>query len=214
MATDNPAERLLAILQAGTKLDRNGSCRQAWANLLDAEPHSPALQSRLGLVMQLPALTIAELQTRKPELGDQVWQHWHSQIAAAFAQQQIDGHWKSFISLIDANSLAMLAMVSSLLELPGARRLDGDQIAELKARLDELYQEVIESDLPPDLLAYVTGALRRLRAVVDEYRLRGALPILEAVYQATGELAWNPQIRGKMGPGQSSLNCWPPPRTW
>lgn len=59
MIGDNPAARLLAILELGIQQDQNIKCRDIWRKLLNVEGGDDALlMSRLGKVMELPQQAI------------------------------------------------------------------------------------------------------------------------------------------------------------
>ncbi len=61
MDFDNPAYRLLTILEEGKKLDASISCRQAWSKLLAVPVDSPELFVRIGKVMELPSLIVSAI---------------------------------------------------------------------------------------------------------------------------------------------------------
>ena len=67
MHSDNPAARLLKILQDGQKIQVDARCRDVWHKLLDVETSDAALlMSRLGKVMELPNLIINDIRVNYP----------------------------------------------------------------------------------------------------------------------------------------------------
>jgi len=54
MNYDNPAERLLSLLERGKAKAPATNCRTVWEELLEVNGDSPLLMARLGKVMELP----------------------------------------------------------------------------------------------------------------------------------------------------------------
>lgn len=93
---DNPAQRLLDILEAGKTLPDAQNCRKAWIELLDAEENNEQhLLSRLAKVMELPGRI---LQVRRDHFstlrGNSI--HWKTCVDRAFVSQSLNSNWQSF----------------------------------------------------------------------------------------------------------------------
>lgn len=185
---DNPASRLLNILVAGKKTPVDKACRAVWQQLLGAE-NEALLMSRLGKAMELPHQIITSLQEYYPGRTP-TWQHWSGQVNRAFMQQNLNGQWTTFISLIDDHSITYLGMSADLLanrDQIGA--IAPDQAEELRRDLSAIVNEVLASDLERSLKLYVCRYLRMLITSIEEYKITGALPILDAVDAAVGHTA-------------------------
>jgi hypothetical protein len=191
---DNPASRLLNILVDGKKIAADKPCRGAWQQLLGVEEEA-LLMSRLGKVMELPHQIIALLQEHYPGRTAS-WQHWNTQVSAGFMQQNLNGQWNTFIGLIDAHSMTYLSMSADLLaNRDQVQTIAQDQAEELRRELQEILAEVLKSDLERSLIIYVSRYLRMLITSIDEYKITGALPILDAVDAAVGHTAVDPKYK-------------------
>jgi hypothetical protein len=195
MSHDNPANRLLSILEAGGKLNKKTVCREAWGSLLDASGNSALLMSRLGKLMELPALIIESLKDNYPNRGN-TWAHWEVQVNRAFTTQNLDGHWETFINHIDGTSLTLLRLSSDLIEAKSPQEtLSEEGLAGLRLKLTELAEDILASDLDHDLKKYLVRALRRLVNAIDEYQITGGAEILDAVEATIGHAAVSPAYR-------------------
>lgn len=189
MQYDNPAARLLAILQEGKGIAPGTPCHEAWRKILQTASNTPLLMSRLGKVMELPQETIQALQDAFPTLEGS-WQHWNGQVNLAFTRQNLQNDWNSFIGHIDTHTLTYLHMSVQLLEgRSTTKSIASEEILAVRERIQELYSEVISStEIEPEVKKYLVRYLRKLLVSIDEYRLTGALPILESVETMVGHI--------------------------
>lgn len=180
MDYDNPAARLLAILEAGTKNDANKSCRQTWHELLGTGNSQALLMSRLGKLFALPEQITQAIDDNFPGHRKNST-HWESQVNHAFLAQELNGKWGSFIGHIDSHTISYLGLTAELLQTKAnTKTIADDQMLEVRNKLEELYQDVLTSDLETDIKTYLIRYLRQILTSIDEYFLTGALPILEA----------------------------------
>lgn len=185
MQYDNPAARLLSILQEGKKIDPATMCRDAWNKILGTQS-PPQMLSRLGKVMELPQLTIQQLQEHFPH-HVQTWTYWSQQVNSAFIQQNIGGNWNSFITLIDVHTINYLQMSSDLLQSKATTKLIlGDEIAPIREKLDSILRDLPNAEIPDEIKKMLLRQIQLLIASIDEYRITGALPILDEVFATIG----------------------------
>uniref|UniRef100_Q47D46 Uncharacterized protein n=1 Tax=Dechloromonas aromatica (strain RCB) TaxID=159087 RepID=Q47D46_DECAR len=180
MDYDNPAARLLAILEEGQQKDANQNCRQTWNELLKTGNDHAVLMSRLGHLFALPEQITQAIDDNFPTHRKNCT-HWESQVRNAFYAQVLNGNWSSFIGQIDSHTISYLGFTAELLQTKAnTKSIADDQILEVRAKIDELYQEVLTSNIPSEVKTYLTRYLRKILNSIDEYFLTGALPILEA----------------------------------
>ena len=186
MNYDNSAARLLALLEEGKKKPANHKCKSTWEELLQCSGDDPLLMSRLGKVMELPSQVILSLQESFPEQGD-TWNHWVNQVNTAFMVQNLHANWDSFIAHIDIHTITYLKMSASLLEQKTNTKLIAeDDLKGIREKLDSILSEVISSTGSDDVKKYLVRNLRKLIVSIDEYRLTGAFPLLDAVETSIG----------------------------
>jgi hypothetical protein len=186
MNYDNPAVRLLAIINEGKGHSVEANCRKVWEKILRVENNNPLLMSRFGNVMELPEAAINAIRDNYPNQGN-TWSHWESQVNGAFMSQDLNGQWQSFIGRIDGHTITYLTVAADLLHAKSnTKAILGDEVSALRDSLNEILSTVISGDLPEDVKKFVVRNIRKILLSIDEYSITGALPILDAVESTLG----------------------------
>lgn len=195
MNNDNPAARLLSILEKGKQLPLNTNCRIAWQRLLMVENDIALLMSRLGKIMELPEQIILALQEGFPNQKN-TWSHWSTKVNAGFMQQHLNSNWDSFINHIDDHSITYLALAADLLQSKSnTKTISDDEIKSVRGKISQIYEEILTADLPDEVKKYLIRYLRKILIGIDEYYLTGALPLLDAVDTMLGHAAIDTNYR-------------------
>lgn len=180
MEYDNPAARLLSILEAGKNLPGSGACRKTWHHLLQTDGSHSLLMSRLGKLFELPRQIEQDLQDNFPDHVKHA-RHWSSQVETAFMSQNLLGDWGSFIGHIDAHTISYLSLTAELLQTrANTKTIADDSIHEIRERLSAIYDEVLAAEIPDEVRVYLVRYIRSILNSIDEYFLTGALPVLAA----------------------------------
>ena len=199
MIGDNPAARLLAILELGIQQDQNIKCREIWRKLLNVGSGEDALlMSRLGKIMELPEQTIQIIRKDLPNQKD-TYRHWSAQVHKAFSEQNLNSAWQTFRQHIDPHTLTYLRLTADLIQMKSSTSiLTGVNIQELKSKIDELLTEVLSSELDSEIKQHIARYLQKILISIDEYRISGALPIIESVEGAFGHAFFDESYRHAM----------------
>lgn len=187
MLSDNPAARLLKIIEEGEGKSGGMNCRDVWHDLLgvDHEDHA-LLISRLGKVMELPEQIIRNIQENYPNQNS-THKHWSTQVNTAFMQQNLNGHWQEFIQHIDSHTIDFLSMSADLLDMKETTQLISEtDISDIRIKIDELLTETIEIDIDSEFKKYIVKYLRKIVIAIDEYNISGVIPISEAIESTLG----------------------------
>lgn len=187
MHTDNPAGRLLHILQEGKKKQTSLACKAIWAELLDVKPDNLALlMSRLGKVMELPEQIINQIKIHYPNQNN-THKHWSAKVNTAFAQQNLNGKWSEFINHIDSHTIDYLSMSVDLLDVKEKTKILSDkELTEIHKKISDLVTEILKMELDENFKKYVLKFLRKVLTAIEEYKISGASPILEAMESTLG----------------------------
>ncbi|WP_151174267.1 hypothetical protein [Sulfuricurvum kujiense] len=199
MIHDNPAERLLKILQDGKNENVNAPCRAVWARLLNVEITDHALMmSRMGKVMELPNQIISELKEKFPNQSN-TYEHWSKQLSHAFLLQNINDKWDTFIKHIDNHSIAYLQLSANLLQSKSIISLiEKEKLNEIREKIDNLYKEIIETDLDEKVKEFLLRAMQKILVSVDEYNISGSIPIMDSIDMVFGHMVVNDEFRNEM----------------
>lgn len=195
MKYDNPAARLLSIIEIGRSIPPNQICREAWQQLLNVQDNNALLMSRLGKVMELPGLAINQIKEMYPEQGD-TWSHWSSQVNTGFMSQNLNATWSTFIGNIDTHTITYLRMSASLLEAKSNTNTISDaDLQEIITKIKSLCDDIIESDMNDDIKKYLLRYIGKLVIALDEYKITGAISLLESIETTIGHAHIHPQYK-------------------
>lgn len=188
MNYDNPAARLLTLLEAGKTKNKHENCRVVWQQLLEVENNNPLLMSRIGKAMELPELTIQAIREQYPNQTN-TWAHWETQVNNAFMEQNLNSQWTTFIQHIDAHSINFLRLSADLLQAKSnTKTMTDEELSKLRDNLHEIYSEIINAEIDEEVKKYLVRNLRKLITSIDEYKLTGALPLLDTIESTIGHI--------------------------
>jgi len=187
MNLDNPARRLVTILEAGKRIKIDAPCKTAWAQLLGVDPHSHELFARMAKVMELPSLAFQALTDADPS-DAQDCNHWRAQLNNAFSQQNLSSNWQTFIGHIDQHSVTYLKMHAKILDLGSSRHaINPAELGKARAELDDILKNVLASeDIELAPKKYLVRNLRKLITAIDEFHLTGSEAIFDAIEVTIG----------------------------
>jgi len=197
--SDNPAARLLKILEDGKKISPNANCKNTWHDLLNVDQNEPALlMYRLGKVMELTDLIIREIKDNYPNQSNS-HKYWSTKVNTAFMQQNLNGEWKAFIAHIDEHTISFLNMSTDLLDNKSTTQLmNEDDIKDIRIKIDELLREVIDMNLNAEFKIYIVRYLNKIITAIDEYHISGVVPISEAIEVTLGHAFVDESYRNQM----------------
>ncbi|MCM2317904.1 MAG: hypothetical protein NDI93_01075 [Pseudomonas sp.] len=187
MIGDNPAARLLAVLEEGIKVEQTIKCRDVWHTILKTEKSEEALLfSRIGKVMTLPDQTLQIVKANFPNQA-RTCTHWITAVGRAFSEQNLNGQWQTFRQHIDRHTIDYLGLTADLIQTKNPTELlTNETIVEFNEKIQALLDEVLESDLTDEIKFQVSKYLSRIITSINEYRITGASPILDSIEGAFG----------------------------
>ncbi|WP_282808201.1 hypothetical protein [Hafnia alvei] len=202
---DNPAQRLLDLLEQGTKHRRAENCREVWQHLLQTggmEEHH--LLTRLAHTMALPGRIIQVREDNFSTLRGKS-NHWKSCIDKAFVSQTLNGEWNTFWQHIDDRTLTELAMLSDLFETRGAHAvIAAEEINDLLTRITQLRHEIRESGLSSTLKTLLLKQLSQIQEALESYSISGVEPVMDAIQSTLGLAVMHPEYRKEISKGAGS----------
>lgn len=187
MKTDNTAGRLLNILIEGRKYSGSDTTQEVWNKLLNIEDNNLALlMSRLGKIMELPNQIIDDINNYYPN-QEVSYIHWNQAVIKAFASQDLNGQWYTFIDHIDDHTTNYLTTSVLLLDNKENTKLLSDkEISDIKININILIDDIINLDIDNSFKKYMTKYLTKIIISIDEYKITGVSPILESLEVTLG----------------------------
>lgn len=202
---DNPAVRLLAILDEGktlvAKYVKNPNSltgKQAWKNILKIEESSTIevhclLLRRLGKVMELPSEIVERVKECHPG-HEQTCNYWVNRVTNGLIKQNLDAPFSNFIGTIDDHCINYLTLTSTLLDQSLNNKVIGsDELLSIRTQFLDIYKEILSSQEidNENMRRYLLKYLKNLINVIDEYFITGAEPILDEIQSAIGHAYLN-----------------------
>ena len=199
MIGDNPAARLLSILEEGKSYKAHESCRSVWQKIFKITDNNDSiLMSRLGKSMELPNDIITILNRDFPnQKGTYI--HWSNQVNTAFFRQNLNDVWNSFNSHIDDHTLTYLRLNADLIQTKTPTSLiEPIKLKETRDKVSQLLNELIENNLPLDVKDYLARSLHKIIQAIDEYRISGATPVMDAIDGTFGHAFFNEEYKNTL----------------
>lgn len=202
---DNPAQRLLDLLEQGKKYPTNHNCRTVWQQILQVEGmEEQHLLTRLAHAMALPGRIIQVREDNFSTLRGKS-NHWKNHIDKAFVSQNLNSDWSTFWSSIDDRTLTELGMLSDLFETRGAHAgIAADEIDALLERITQLRSEIRESGLSATMKTLLLKQIAQIHDALESYSISGIEPVMDAVQSALGLAVLHPEYRNEISKGTGS----------
>ncbi|UUA72424.1 hypothetical protein [Cellvibrio sp. QJXJ] len=187
MKLDNPAARLLTILEQGIELQNEMGCRKAWCQLLNVPKGENAmLMGRIGKVMSLSTDIIENLKN----IGDvkiDRYLHWVEPLETAFINSNLNSPWSTFKSHINVHVINYLSMTSDLLSHKNAESIISEpSLDSILLNTRALIDEVRDSNLPDHIKKFMIKQLHEICLAVEEHSICGSESVSRAVNAAFG----------------------------
>ncbi|NMZ20184.1 hypothetical protein HBO08_24555 [Pseudomonas rhodesiae] len=186
---NNPTGRLFDILEDVRSKPNAYSSRKVWASAFDCDPSNTG--EILGSLADLIRLVAeAKEATVKFIPGDvALFLAPFPKIESMLSRVHFDATWEQSRAHLDDNTMSGLAFGNhALTPFYGKNVLREDSIAEFIAQLNELLQQCLASDLPPELQKLFMKNLEGLRHALMAYRISGARGLEAELDRAVGSL--------------------------
>jgi len=179
---NNPAARLLNILEQGGKKPKDKNCRLVWCELLNIDPNDKVmLFGRLGKVIALSSDIVDELQ-KIDGVNVERYMHWAKPLENAFFESTLSGQWHQFNKHVNEHVFNYLTMTSDFLSYrapqPILPKTDLDKIVD-GAR--KLLDEIKQSDLTTEIKEYMIKQLQKICIAADEYQITGSKYVVDVI---------------------------------
>jgi hypothetical protein len=206
---NNPAERLLRLLQAVKKRPKNSKIGATWMELLGVPDNDKSLLlRRLGQVLELPATIRARFELLE-EYDQKIYLKWLPAVETVFSILNLDATVENLTKHYDGETLYGLVVCSDILSrMRPEKVLDERQLKKLHDDIQSLMEEVLASDIDEALKRYMFEHLQTVDLAIQEYRISGSRPLQKAVEATLGSLAMHPEIYEKTRKTKEGGKFW------
>ncbi|WP_070095963.1 hypothetical protein [Pseudomonas sp. NBRC 111139] len=198
MTNDNPASRLLAILESIHDTPPNTPCKNAWCSALGIDDGNDSdLMIRLSQLMGTSVEAVLLMNERFPALKPQTSQ-WHVHLVTALTSQQLGSNINTFVNGYPRKHNDFLKVMDQMIGISAPTEIDTSLINEFRASISKLINETLESDLEDKVKNYLAKALRKILSALDDYRLTGIIPVVESIELVAGHMFTDSKFRASM----------------
>lgn len=193
MIYDNPAAALQSILEKGLGENREEQCLAVWHRLLNVTPEDQGgVIGKLAVFMELPRRTEVIVRTSFKNQTKYI-DKWAKPIENAFFNQSLSGKWATFINHIPEHCIANLGLTAELIQVRlGANLMAEDDLNKIISLVSELIKDIDMSPLDVSLKSYLGRELSELQQIIRNYKISGAIPILQKTESLIGHSLLDP----------------------
>jgi hypothetical protein len=206
----NPAARLHAILTRAKNVPAADKMVDGWRRSLQLpqEMDDFTVMSKVGRVFTLPDLITKEIE-RFNDLEFDLYLGWRKDLGDAFRHVNFRTQFSQFSGKISTSLLMNIRFCAHELEkrIP-EKQLSPEQVVELREAVWTLYNEVLKSELPPQLLRYALDHLFLIIEALDNYEITGAAGIELALNAVIGSVITQRDVAKKFSESDMGDKFW------
>jgi hypothetical protein len=184
----NPAARLFSLINEASRspVRPNRITRQAWAQVLGADPNSSEFLLRfVGLTelldktkQQIMQLNIGTTEISQLEV-----------LRKALNPGFLDTAWDQNVKRFSPTATVYLSTCADILgKFMPEREIPGETLKELQQELEELQHRILESEHETALKTFLLRQIEKARVAIFQYRLHGIKPLEDAVESVLGAM--------------------------
>lgn len=194
MSINNPAGRLLRILQEGRTKPEDIRVSSVWAELLEVPADDfPELLRRIGLVQQLPYLIRNEIYALN-DIDTELHLNWLPKVELAFSSAHLRSPWRNFINHIDDSTILGLSFCDDKLARKEKSGFTRESVHEFSQEAEEIRGAILKSDLEEPVHQFLLRQVELLKQSLDDYELRGPEAISDALQLTIGSITINQNV--------------------
>jgi low affinity Fe/Cu permease len=201
--------RLLNIIEKAVAIKLNTRCIDAWTNILEVKNNQPLLFKRLGIVMTLPLEAKNELLKIKDIKNKNPYLKWEQPINYAFINQNLSSDWASFARNITPDVIDNLVIATDMVKFKNPEvSLEQTKIDELKKDFANIKNEINDSDIDLSLKNFMLLRIEDIINSLEEYKIKGIIPLKDALHVSIGELVINGDLATKSNHNKLTHKFW------
>jgi hypothetical protein len=192
---DNPAGRLLRIVNDLKQIEKNIIADAAWASVLGVDvSDTGSLLHGIGATLQLGQDTIEAI--KKLNVNHDLYIGHVNQILRAFQKMHLGARIFDTMNNVKQEDIVGLSFCDERLSIEAPEKtLNENDLKKIHEDIMSLIDEVIEGDIDEYLRQYLLDKLDLLRQAVQLYNISGVKPIESAINDIFGSVVLNEKIK-------------------
>ena len=182
---NNPAGRLLNIIEEGKRQPLDKAIYEIWSILLSVPPNNiTLLLKRLAYVVSL----IDEIEHRIKSVNDinhDIFLEWMHNARSAFKDLNLHRPWRFFIESFDEKVIYGLKICADILSRKKPERIvDENLLLDIMEEVDSLITQINDSNFDYNLKDFLLEKLLNIKYALEEYKIKG-IKSLENIINST-----------------------------
>lgn len=192
----NSALRVFRILEHTTKLNGDKTALQIWGEVFGISETN--LPKKAILVVEMLGILYEEIEMSHEKMRFTSFSSTHYEPVFTNLYKIIDvsnlqASWRQNYQYLTERVLSMLHMFSEVIENEEVP-IPEDDIASLSTLLSEFKNEILNSNLPKEVLFFILEQVRIIEKAIKSYPIAGKKVFTEAFIKAASDLAINTEI--------------------
>jgi len=185
--TDNPAKRLLEILNTARGIPENMVISAVFGQIFGF-PHTDKVTFYRAIGYLNNLVDQIEFRVRQlPSINHELYLRDIPSLRAVISPNGISDQWGNYCQPLKYGALTSLEFcVDELSKSHDEVVVSDQQLTELKVQIEALHKSVLQADLDMDLKAVIIDMIMTIRLSIDFYRIQGADGIKRAVVYCAG----------------------------
>jgi len=175
---------------------------------LAAQTDDFLVMSKVGRVFTVPEIIAKEI-ARFPDIDAELYLGWRKDLEEAFRHINFQATFNDFSRRLSKSLLINIQFCAHELNkrLP-EKEISPEELVKLREAVTTLYDEVLKSDLPPDLFRYALDHLFLIIEALDNYSITGATGIEMALNAVVGTVVTQNNLSKKFADSAVGAKFW------
>lgn len=200
---DNPAQRLLSIVNTMQTIPKQEPCRKAWHIILNDDSLTDfEIVLSISKIIELINQITDYFKAHDPEYL-QNCDYWINQITPALGlSMRLYNSWGDVKDCIDDHTIRYLHSAVIIInsnidkrQINHLQKINYDELSKISIQVKELHSEIFQAEIDEKIKLSILKYLSRLIEAIDNYAITGSEAILDAIEAALGHMLLNPDYR-------------------
>ncbi|MEX0661197.1 MAG: hypothetical protein WEA58_10160 [Balneolaceae bacterium] len=183
---DNPAGRLVLLLEQSLEIDDQVKMKEALTKLFNIElDHQSEILRKLGELQQIPSRIREKVHSL--DVNQELLLEGLKNVEIALSSIRFGSQWKIFKKFIDEKTVYSIKVCSDALSKHTPEKvLTVDELDKLKERVRIFKDQLHEYDIDPELNRFIFEKVGDIERAIFDYNLTGAVLIQKEVESIVG----------------------------
>jgi hypothetical protein len=205
--TDNPAGRLVSLVNRIRTYDLGKRSLDVWQKILGADGVLE-VANRFALVLTLPKAAKDSIESI-PDINHELHLRWVPALQQALAGHSFNSPMNTFTTPIDGPAMYALEYCADLLSNRRPKKvIEQSELESLAHKIDQLRQDVAVADLSSAVKEYIFDNLDLISGAIRDYQFVGVRPLERALHATVGSIPFKKQEALQMKGTDFSKRFW------